>query len=103
MDSLDCGDSMNKNASDLISLTECILTPENHLIQIVLDSFTECVDSMFSCVLIHGKLAAATESWWTLHANEIKILALLATVENSFKDIPVFLPYKSPNVFINYS
>lgn len=65
----------------------------------MLDSYTECVDSVYSCVLIHGKLAVATESWWSLHADEIKLLALLATVDNSTsKDILVFLPYKSPNV-----
>ena len=58
------------------------------------------MDSLFSCVLIHGKIAAATNSWWSLHPEEIKLLALLAQSENtsSSKDIPVFLPYKSPTV-----
>ncbi|KAH0812782.1 hypothetical protein GEV33_010014 [Tenebrio molitor] len=68
------------------------------------DSFTECVDSLFSCVLIHGKIAAATNSWWSLHPEEVKLLALLAQTENtsSSKDIPVFLPYKSPTVAFRF-
>lgn len=55
---------------------------------------------MYSCVLIHGKIAAATENWWTLHPEEIKLLSLLAITENTgaSKDVPIFLPHKSPNV-----
>ncbi|KAJ8913472.1 hypothetical protein NQ315_013852 [Exocentrus adspersus] len=104
LDSLDCGDSNNKYSSDLAGFVETILCPENHLIQIVLDSFTECVDSMFSCVLISGKIAAATQSWWSLHPDELKLLSLLATSGNtaSSKDIPVFLPYKSPTVAFRF-
>ncbi|CAH0561149.1 unnamed protein product [Brassicogethes aeneus] len=104
LDSLDCGDSTNKNSSDLVGLAEVILCTENHLIQIVLDSFTECVDSMFSSILIHGKVATATESWWNLHPDEIKLLSILANSENSniSKDIPVFLPYKSPTVAFRF-
>ncbi|XP_044254046.1 protein fuzzy homolog [Tribolium madens] len=104
LDSLDCGDSSSRHSSDLIGMVETILCPENHLIQIVLDSFTECVDSLFSCVLIHGKIAAATNSWWSLHSEEIKLLAILAQSENtsSSKDIPVFLPYKSPTVAFRF-
>lgn len=66
----------------------------------MLDTYSECIDSMFSCVLIHGKIAAATESWWSLHPEELKLLSLLAVAENvtSSKDIPVYLPYRSPTV-----
>lgn len=55
---------------------------------------------MFSCVLVHGKLAAATEQWWSLHPDEMKLLLLLATSEtiNIPSDFPVFLPYRCPNV-----
>ncbi|KAG5877686.1 hypothetical protein JTB14_003841 [Gonioctena quinquepunctata] len=104
LDSLDCGDSSNKHSSDIVGFVETILCPENHLIQIVLDSFTECLDSMFSCVLVSGKVAAATESWWSLHPVEIRLLGLLATSENGAesRDIPVFLPYKSPTVAFRF-
>ncbi|XP_065159346.1 protein fuzzy homolog isoform X2 [Atheta coriaria] len=104
LDSIDSGDNQNQHPSDLIDLVEVIMTPENHLIQIVLDSYTECVDSVYCCVLINGKIAAATEDWWSLHPIELKLLANLATIENTMtsKDIPVFLPYKSPNVAFRF-
>ncbi|CAG9761897.1 unnamed protein product [Ceutorhynchus assimilis] len=104
LDSLDCGDSSNKHSSDIVGYVETILCSENHLIQIVLDSFSECVDSMFSCILINGKIAAATESWWSLHPHEIRLLLFLAVTENKdiSKDIPVFLPYKSPTVAFRF-
>ncbi|KAJ8926420.1 hypothetical protein NQ314_021208 [Rhamnusium bicolor] len=102
LDSLDCGDSSNKHSSDLAGFVETILCPENHLIQIVLDSFTECVDSMFSCVLISGKIAAATESWWSLHPDEIRLLSLLAALENTAnsKDIPSFYHTKAHRLLL---
>ncbi|XP_030762109.1 protein fuzzy homolog [Sitophilus oryzae] len=104
LDSLDCGDSSNKHSSDIVGYAETVLCPENHLIQIVLDSFTECVDSMFSCILVNGKIAVATENWWSLHIHEIRLLLLLAVTENKdiSKDIPVFLPYKSPTVAFRF-
>lgn len=98
IESLDYGASNNKYNSDIVGLAECILCAENHLLQILLDTYTEFVDSMFSCVLIHSKIAMATENWWTLHSEEIKLLSILASTESTTnaKDIPVFLPYKSP-------
>ncbi|XP_031340603.1 protein fuzzy homolog isoform X2 [Photinus pyralis] len=100
MESLDYGVATNKYSSDIISMTETILCSENHLLQVALEAYTECVDSEYSCILIHGKIAVATESWWSLHADEIKLLSYLATVDNmtSSKDVPVFLPYRCPNV-----
>ncbi|KAK5643566.1 hypothetical protein RI129_007411 [Pyrocoelia pectoralis] len=100
MESLDYGIATNKYSSDIISMTETILCSENHLLQIALEAYTECVDSEYSCILIHGKIAVATESWWSLDADEIKLLSYLAAVDNmsSSKDVPVFLPYRCPNV-----
>lgn len=71
--------------------------------QIVLNSFAECVDSMYACVLIHGKICVATESWWTLSPNERKLLSILGSAEHdsTAKDCPVFLPQKSQNASTN--
>ncbi|KAL3265767.1 hypothetical protein HHI36_009968 [Cryptolaemus montrouzieri] len=104
LDSLDCGNVHNTHFSDIVGMSECILCPENHLIQILLESFIECIDSMYSCILIHGKIATATESWWSLDPEEIKLLSLLAVSENSTitKDIPIFLPFKSPSVAFRF-
>lgn len=103
MDSLDCGGTNNKYYSDIVGLAECILCPENHLIQILLESYMEYVDSLYSCVLINGKICVATESWWSLDPEEIKLLSLLAMSEGgTSKDIPIFLPYKSPTMAFRF-
>ncbi|KAK9871041.1 hypothetical protein WA026_009999 [Henosepilachna vigintioctopunctata] len=104
LDSLDCGSPTTKYNSDIVGMVECILCTENHLMQILLESYMEYVDSLYSCILIHGKIAAATESWWSLHPDEMKLLSLLATSENvtTSKDIPIFLPYKSPTMAFRF-
>ncbi|CAH1970623.1 unnamed protein product [Acanthoscelides obtectus] len=104
LDSLDCGETGNKHASDILGYSEVISCPENNMIKIVLDSYTKCVDSMYSCVIISEKIAVATESWWSLHPNEIKLLTLLAVADNltTAKDVPVFLPYKSAKVAFRF-
>ncbi|KAI4462954.1 intracellular traffic protein-related [Holotrichia oblita] len=73
-------------------------------LRIALNTYSECVDSMFSCVLIHGRIAAATENWWNLSSDELKLLTLLASAESisANKDIPVFLPQKSPNAAFRF-
>ena len=60
----------------------------------------ECLESMYGCVLVHDCIAVATESWWLLDPIERKLLILAATTSNNTnaKSLPVFLPYKSPNV-----
>lgn len=60
----------------------------------------ECLDSMYGCVLVHGCVAAATEGWWSLDPVERKLLIIAITSESicTTRDIPVFLPHKSPNV-----
>lgn len=58
------------------------------------------MDTEFSCLLIRGKIAVATESWWSLNPDERKLLSLMGSFEHdsTAKDIPVYLPQKSPNV-----
>lgn len=60
------------------------------------------MDSIYGCILIHGCLAVATEGWWSLNPIERKLLIIAVTAEGvcTTRDIPVFLPYKSPNVNI---
>jgi hypothetical protein len=60
----------------------------------------ECLDSLYGCVLIHDCLAVATENWWSLNPKERKLLILAITADNNCttKDLPIYLPYKSPNV-----
>lgn len=105
LDSLDCGNAINKQSSSLIMMTEVILYHENSALQTMLESYSEYIDSIYCCILIHGKIAVATESWWSLHKDEVKLLSLLAVLENTTasKDIPVFLPYTSPNIAYRFT
>lgn len=60
----------------------------------------ECLDSLYGCVLINDCVAVATKSWWSLDNVERKLLILTVTTESNCaaKELPVFLPNKSPNV-----
>ncbi|XP_012265355.2 protein fuzzy homolog [Athalia rosae] len=99
LESLDIGDRICAK-TDLIDMTETIMSPENHLLQSCLEGYMECLDSLYGCVLVHGCLAVATESWWSLDPIERKLLIIAATTEGicTARDFPVFLPNKSPNV-----
>ncbi|XP_054003232.1 protein fuzzy homolog isoform X1 [Hylaeus anthracinus] len=96
---LDAGDGISLK-TDIVNMTECIMCDENNLLQTCLEGYVECLDSIYGCILIHGCLAVATEGWWSLHPIERKLLIIAVTVEGvcTTRDIPVFLPYKSPNV-----
>ncbi|XP_076226682.1 fuzzy planar cell polarity protein-like protein isoform X3 [Nomia melanderi] len=96
---LDVGDGISLK-TDIINMTECIMCLENNLLQTCLESYMECLDSIYGCILIHGCLAVATEGWWSLNPIERKLLITVVTVEGvcTTRDIPVFLPYKSPNI-----
>ncbi|XP_020286481.1 protein fuzzy homolog [Pseudomyrmex gracilis] len=99
MDCLDIGDKVSTK-TDMINMTECVMSSENHLLQTCLEGFMECLDSMYGCVLVHGCVAAATDGWWSLDSVERKLLTIAITSESvcTIRDIPVFLPCKSPNV-----
>ncbi|XP_043247914.1 protein fuzzy homolog [Colletes gigas] len=96
---LDAGDGISLK-TDIVNMTECIMCNENNLLQTCLEGYVECLDSIYGCILIHGCLAVATEGWWSLNPIERKLLIIAVTAEGvcTTRDIPVFLPYKSPNV-----
>jgi len=60
----------------------------------------ECLESIYGCVLVHGCVVAATEGWWSLDPMERKLLTIAISTESicTARDVPVFLPCKSPNV-----
>lgn len=99
LECLDVGDRICAK-TDIVNMTECIICQENCLLQTCLDEYMECLDSMYGCVLIHGCVTVATEGWWSLDPIERKLLIMAITTEGicTTRDIPVFLPYKSPNV-----
>lgn len=97
--SLDLGERMSPR-TDIVHMTECVLTQETHLLRVSLEAYVECLDSIYGCVLVHGFVAAATEAWWSLAPIERKLLLIAATIEGTCttRDIPVFLPCRSPAV-----
>ncbi|XP_072746694.1 protein fuzzy homolog isoform X2 [Anoplolepis gracilipes] len=99
MDCLDIGDKISTK-TNMVNMTECIISSENILLQTCLEGFMEYLDSIYGCVLVHGCVAAATEGWWSLEPVERKLLIIAITSESicTTHDIPVFLPCKSPNV-----
>ncbi|TDH05858.1 hypothetical protein EPR50_G00126690 [Perca flavescens] len=87
------------------NLTYCadsLLPPNPTLLQEAVDGFAQAADSEFSCLIVHGRIAAATEKWWRLAPQEVVLLsALLRSLSASGSascDYPVFLPQGSPTV-----
>lgn len=87
------------------TLTHCadsLLPPNPALLQEAVDGFAQGADSEFGCLLVHGRIAAATEKWWRLAPQEVVLLsALIQTLSKSGStscDYPVFLPQGSPTV-----
>ncbi|XP_033214814.1 protein fuzzy homolog [Belonocnema kinseyi] len=99
LECLDVGDKACMR-TDSVDMTNCNMYSENHLLQVCLDAYMESLDSMYGCLLIHGSLAVATESWWLLDPIERKLLILAITSESNctVRDLPVFLPNKSPSI-----
>ncbi|XP_070775740.1 protein fuzzy homolog [Enoplosus armatus] len=87
------------------NLTHCadsLLPPNPTLLQEAVDGFAQAADSEFCCLIIHGRIAAATDKWWRLAPQEVVLLsALMRSLSASGSascDYPVFLPQGSPTV-----
>lgn len=87
------------------NLTHCadlVLHPNLPLLQEAVVGFAQSLDSEFSCLTIHGRIAAATEKWWRLAPQEVVLLSALirclAASGSASCDYPVFLPQGSPTV-----
>lgn len=87
------------------NLTHCadsLLPPNSTLLQEAVVSFAEAADSEFGCLIVHGRIAAATEKWWRLAPQEVVLLSalirFLSASGSASSDYPVFLPQGSPTV-----
>ncbi|XP_033838989.1 protein fuzzy homolog [Periophthalmus magnuspinnatus] len=87
------------------NLTHCadsLLPPNPALLQEAMAGFAQAADSECGCLVIHGRIAAATEKWCHLMPQEVVLLlALIKTLSKSGSsscDYPVFLPQTSPTV-----
>lgn len=85
--------------SEFLNYNECIMCPENAELSEKLNDFSFEISSAFCCLMLKQKIACGTEGWWDLHITDRKLLTLLLNSSNSLsKDIPVFLPHKSPDI-----
>ncbi|KAM4604796.1 protein fuzzy homolog [Polymixia lowei] len=87
---------------NLTHCVDCLLPPNPALLQEAVEGFTQAADSEFGCLVVHGRIAAATEKWWRLAPQEVVLLsALIRSLSASGSascDYPVFLPQGSPTV-----
>lgn len=87
------------------SLTHCadtLLPPNSAILQEAVEGFAKAADSEFCCLIVHGRIAAATEMWWRLAPQEVVLLSALmrslSVSGSASSDYPVFLPQGSPTV-----
>ncbi|KAF7660018.1 hypothetical protein LDENG_00290000 [Lucifuga dentata] len=87
------------------NLTHCadsLLPPNPAFLQDAVEGFAQAAESEFGCLMVHGRIAVATEKWWRLAPQEIVLLsALIRCLSSSGSascDYPVFLPQGSPTV-----
>ena len=85
---------------DLIGAVDVMVAPESGQLATYLDNFTESVDSTYGCLMVGGRVLAATPNWWNLHPDELCLLSLYVWTQHraTLSDTPVFLPVKSPTV-----
>ncbi len=80
---------------DLTQCADCLLLSHSGLLQEARDSFAQAAESEFGCLLVHGRVALATEKWWSrLTSQEVVVLSVLVHSLSgaSSCDYPVFLP-----------
>uniref|UniRef100_A0A8D9E0S7 Protein fuzzy homolog n=1 Tax=Cacopsylla melanoneura TaxID=428564 RepID=A0A8D9E0S7_9HEMI len=99
LQAVDLTDTTGPNSS-LLNYTAVMLPPDPELLQSYVDTWSECVASMFCCVIIEGSLAAASSGWWQLDRVDRYLLSLVipSSDASTSSDVPVFLPVKSPTV-----
>uniref|UniRef100_A0A667Y4M5 Fuzzy planar cell polarity protein n=2 Tax=Myripristis murdjan TaxID=586833 RepID=A0A667Y4M5_9TELE len=87
---------------NLTHCADCLVPPNPTLLQEAVENFTQAADSEFGCLMVHGRIAVATEKWWRLAPQEVVLLsALMRSLSASGSascDYPVFLPHGSPTV-----
>ena len=85
---------------DICQYPDVILCPESNMLQECLDTFSNSCGSEFSCILVHKRIAVASEKWWQLKSYETLIILFLVSslqVSDS-RDIPIYLPHGSPDI-----
>nr|SVE75166.1 EOG090X07E6 [Daphnia dolichocephala] len=61
----------------LTDCTDVLSCPERSTFEGILNCFAESVGTVFGCLRVRGKVAAATPNWWTLDSVELLQIQLL--------------------------
>lgn len=95
----------DKQEGILGNLTHCadsLVPPNPALFQEAVDGFAQAAESEFGCLVVHGRIATATEKWWRLAPQEVVLLSALIRSHSASGsascDYPIFLPHGSPTV-----
>nr|SVE77043.1 EOG090X07E6 [Daphnia lumholtzi] len=85
---------------DLTNYTDVLSCSERSTFEGILNCFAESVGTVFGCLRVHSKVAAATPNWWTLDSVELLQIQLLLSNEryDTGIDIPIYLPVRSPKI-----
>nr|SVE70465.1 EOG090X07E6 [Daphnia similis]SVE71720.1 EOG090X07E6 [Daphnia similis] len=85
---------------DLTDYTDVLSCSERSTFEGILNCFAESVGTVFGCLRVHSKVAAATPNWWTLDSVELLQIQLLLSNEryDTGIDIPIYLPVRSPKI-----
>nr|CAG4650201.1 EOG090X07E6 [Sida crystallina] len=86
---------------DLTNGSDIVCCGERLTFEGILNCFTESIGTVFGCLRINGKTAAATPNWWTLDASEllqIQLLLLNDRHSSTGVDVPIYLPIRSPRI-----
>ncbi|KAF2361682.1 hypothetical protein FHG87_007555 [Trinorchestia longiramus] len=89
--------------SHLVHCADTVLPPDNYNLQSEVQKWSEVeCSSSYSCLLSScGRVLAGSRSYWSLSRTELVLLPLLlltTAAPNTARDVPVYLPNKSPKV-----
>ena len=78
---------------------DTLVISEQGPLQSVLDESCLSVQTSLACLAINGRMVVASTAWWELNPTEIYLISLLGLTLNdtTCRDIPIYLPCKSPN------
>lgn len=87
-----------EGTDDILKLNDCVLCSEAMELSIKLSEYSELTKSPHISLLVAQKTICATEGWWLdLDVIDRKLLIILFAVLTTMpREIPVFIPIKSP-------
>ncbi len=76
-----------------------LLTSESTELQEALNESCNRVGTSLACLKVNGKVVVASAAWWDLNPTETYLISHLCLTlsESTSRDIPIYLPFKSPN------